>query len=190
MTGRRLATAVLVAASLVAACDDGIGDLRREPRPRLAAAEVAERLAEHGFYDAHRNPGGSGISHRYRLEASGEVVVDGATGLEWQRGGSAERLTYPEAEAYVAALDAGAFAGREGWRLPTLEEAASLLEPEKNAAGLHLDPVFDVEVWWIWTADRQGPVGGWVVTFADGTCFVHVPMGGSAHVRAVRTEEP
>jgi hypothetical protein len=60
-------------------------------------------------------------------------MVDRATGLMWQQAGSAEEMSFAEAGMYVAQLNAGnGFAGYRGWRLPTLEEAMSLIEPVEN----------------------------------------------------------
>ena len=145
-------------------------------------------LAERGFFDAHRNPRGSGVAHRYRLLDGGQVVADDATGLQWQRGGSPGRRTLEGARDYVSGLRRGALGGFSDWRLPTLEEAMSLTEPTRSDGGLHLDPIFGDETWLMWTADRESLVAPWVVYLDGGTCLVHVPMGGSAHVRAVRSQ--
>jgi serine/threonine-protein kinase len=74
------------------------------------------------------------------------VVVDDATGLMWQRGGPSDgRLTFEEAEEYIAQLNAERWGGFDDWRLPTLEEAMSLMLPKDQlpADGLYLDPVFE-----------------------------------------------
>ncbi|HRC85088.1 MAG TPA: DUF1566 domain-containing protein [Thermoanaerobaculia bacterium] len=174
----------------LAGCGDGratrLAPLRSEPAESLAAPEVAKRLGELGFFETHRNPRGRGVAHGFRLEAADQVVVDATTGLAWQRGGSPRSLPFDGALAYVQDLNQSRFAGFADWRLPTLEEAMSLMEPERSASGLYLDPRFDPAVWLVWTADREGPVGSWVVTYYGGSCLVHVPLGGSSHVRAVR----
>lgn len=166
--------------------DRRLHQLRRQPADTLSAAAVEAMLRHLDFFDAHRNPRGRGVAHRYEPRAGGEVIFDGATGLSWQRGGSRRALSFVAAREEITRLNAAAFAGRTDWRLPTVEEAMSLMEPERRSGGLHLDPLFDPEPWWIWTADREGPVGPWVVYFYGGNCFVHVPLGGSAYVRGVR----
>lgn len=159
--------------------------LRPEPEQALSPAAVARRLQDLDFFEANRNPAGRGVEHDYELQAGGRVVFDGATGLYWQREGSTARLRFDQAQQHVARLNAERFGGFSDWRLPTLEEAMSLMEPEPRA-GLHLDPIFGQEPWWIWTADRESVVGVWVVYFYGGNCFVHVPLGGSTYARAVR----
>lgn len=185
---------LLALAPLAAGCGGGGGEsaapaleLRRTPDDRLSPAQVEARLAELGLFDRRRNPEGRGAgAGEGRFLVDGEVVLDAATGLAWQRRGSPLRLSFADAERSAAELSRDELGGFSDWRLPTLEEAMSLAEPRANAAGLHLDPIFGDVAWWVWTADRAGPVGGWVVTYADGTCFVHVAVGGSAHLRAVR----
>jgi hypothetical protein len=160
--------------------------LRQEPAQELSAPEAGRRLRELGLFEANRNPAGRGVAHAYELQAGGQVVYDRATGLAWQKEGSERTLRFDKAQEYVARLNESRFAGASDWRLPTLEEAMSLMEPERRAGGLHLDPAFGPRQWWIWTADRESAVGVWVVYFYGGSCFVHVPLGGSTYVRAVR----
>jgi hypothetical protein len=160
--------------------------LRATPAGGLSAAAVGRRLAELDLFEVYRNPRGHGVRHRYELTAGGRVVLDRATGLAWQRGGSARPLRFAAAEAEVAGLNRAAFAGFADWRLPTLEEAMSLVEPAPRPGGLHVDPLFAPEQWWIWTADRESVVGVWVVYLYGGSCLLHVPVGGSTYVRAVR----
>ncbi len=124
---------------------------------------------------------GEGIKHEYELRD--EVVFDKTTGLTWQQFGSDEELTYAEAEDYVCSLNDQKFAGYTDWRLPTLEEAISLMEPSTRKNGnLLIDPVLDRERDWIWTADKDG---AWFANFLIGDCdsdFSH----GNRFVRAVR----
>lgn len=56
------------------------------------------------------------------------------------------------------------------WRLPTLEEAMSLMEPVRNEDGLFINPVFSDKQRWIWTADQHGVSSAWVVYFGGGGC--------------------
>ena len=84
-----------------------------------------------------------------------EVVVDNATGLMWMREGSDNYLKWDEAQKWVTRLNQLGYAGYQDWRLPTLEEAASLLEPNKRD-GLYIDPVFSRRQDGCWTGDRMG----------------------------------
>ena len=73
---------------------------------------------------------GKGINHLYELqEINGDkIVIDHATGLTWQQSGSSEQITYQSTPNYINRLNRERFANFDDWRLPTLEEAMSLVE--------------------------------------------------------------
>jgi hypothetical protein len=91
-------------------------------------------------------------------------------------------------------------AGFTDWRLPTLEEAMSLMTSEKNGVPremilgqerqkgvMHLHPLFDSNAApFIWTADAVSASRGWVVYFWDGMCDPE-SLQFNAYVRAVRS---
>ena len=87
--------------------------------------------------DFFRGSEGKGLDHEYELvEQDGEkVVFDHTTGLTWQRSGSAPMMFFNESQEYVPVLNNQKYAGFRDWRLPTLEEAMSLMEPQKNEDG-------------------------------------------------------
>jgi hypothetical protein len=123
-------------------------------------------------------------------EDQGEVVVDHATGLMWQKSGSPNFMTYQEAQAYIEQLNTQKFAGYSDWRLPTIPELMSLLEPEKQSNDLYINPIFDAEQWWCWSADRRikgesSPGAAWRVYFDVGS--VYWGSLNSYYVRAVRS---
>ena len=53
-----------------------------------------------------------------------DLWYDATTNLLWQRGESGDKLDPPEAESYCAGLS---IEGRDGFRLPTIDELKSLL---------------------------------------------------------------
>ncbi len=114
------------------------------------------------------------IQNKY--EDQGVVVVDHATGLMWQKSGSNKRLTYKAAQAYIKQLHDQKFAGYDNWRLPTIPELMSLLEPEKQVNDLYIQPIFNVKQRWCWSADRE-TIGessselAWLVNFYNGFMF-------------------
>ncbi|HEX4507835.1 MAG TPA: TIR domain-containing protein, partial [Alphaproteobacteria bacterium] len=105
----------------------------------LSDGQVDAMLTRLNLYEADRNPSGAGISHRYQPQVIGDavVVVDRATGLMWQKGQSDDAMGLQDADAYIAALNAQKYGGFTDWRLPTLEEAMSLVEP-KATGELHI----------------------------------------------------
>jgi len=128
---------------------------------------------------------GRGIENGFMLLPGDSVVQDSTTGLFWQQSGSLEILTFERAQAYVDGLNKSGYGGYTDWRLPTLEEAISLMEPVQNQADLFVDPVFDSAQYRIWTADKESASRAWYVSFDDGYCVKGVVYNGSC-VRAVR----
>ncbi len=123
-------------------------------------------------------------------ENKGKVVIDHATGLMWQKSGSEERLTYQDTESYIKKLNKDKFTGYADWRLPTIPELMSLLEPTQKNDDLYIDPIFDATQFWCWSADRLTEGGSssaaWDVHFTSGSVdWNH--LGYEYYVRAVRS---
>jgi hypothetical protein len=159
----------------------------------LTLNDVARLMKKGGFfskcYDWNReycNPEGD-FANDYKAETlQGQpVVLDRKSGLMWHRGGTYKSLRFKDAEAWVEGLNRSGYAGFKDWRLPTLREAATLLENRKKNGPLYIDAVFSKEQGWIWTGDICSSSGGWVVTFLGGT--VAKPGYGLYFVRPVRT---
>jgi len=114
------------------------------------------------------------------------VVFDYATKLMWQRTGSRNQITFAEAEKYISALNDRRFAGYRDWRLPTIEEAMSLMENEKKD-GLYINSdLFDRTQRVIWTADKTHASVAWVVDFYHAFCFYTHIQRSVSFARAVR----
>jgi hypothetical protein len=143
-------------------------------------------LNKHNFFASDRHEEGKGIAHLYELaEREGQkLVIDHATGLTWQQSGSSKYMVFADAEKYIDELNNRRFAGYYDWRLPTLEEAMSLME-SKTHTGLYLDPIFDRKQRRIWTADSYSASSAWVVSFLYGYCN-RSALRNSSYVRAVR----
>jgi hypothetical protein len=103
------------------------------------------------------------------FEDWGETVIDHVTGLMWQKSGSMETLTYQKARAYIEQLNHKRFAGYTDWRLPTVAELISLIEPEKQANKLYINPIFDKRQRWCWSADTRSSAAAWDVDFENGS---------------------
>ena len=61
-----------------------------------------------------------------------KVVIDHATGLMWHQSGSTYGLNWEKANRWVRLLNKRGYAQYSDWRLPTIEEAASLLDSSKT----------------------------------------------------------
>ena len=151
----------------------------------LNDSEVNRLIHEFDFFDKNKNHDGKGILHLFEtLELKGtKIVIDHATSLTWQQSGSENSMTFANAEKYIRDLNGKQFAGHSDWRLPTLEEAMSLMAP-KQQGKLYIDPVFDSKQSWIWTADKSSAGAAWFVNFSYGYCD-HFGIS-YYYVRAVR----
>ncbi|MGH1362301.1 MAG: TIR domain-containing protein [Calditrichia bacterium] len=162
---------------------------RSKPENKLSVDAVKQMLKQHGFYDSDFNPVRKRFVNAY--EEKGDIVIDKASGLMWQQSGYAKYLSYSKAEKYVADMNESKFSGYSDWRLPTLEEAMSLMESKRKNGDLYIDSVFDSTQRWIWTADRDSTAGkAWTVSFRYGYCPYGRVASFSLHVRAVRSDLP
>jgi len=166
--------------------------LRFKPKRNLSVDAVKAMLKKRMFFDAYWNKQGRGLRHDYKsVERNGaKLVIDYATGLTWQQGGSDSFMNFAAAQEYIQQLNCEKLAGYSDWRLPTLEEAKSLVEPEKKNGGSYIDPVFDKNQRWIWTADREtsgvSESSVWSVYFVIGDCETYL-ISNVLYVRAVRS---
>ncbi len=117
-----------------------------------------------GFY------GHSTIEHEYEIETIGndKVVIDHATGLMWHPSGSYEYMRRTEIKKWIRGFNSKGYAGYYDWRVPTVEEASSLLEATEKNGSLYIDTVFDTKQRWLWTGDSCSSGGVWRVYFDDG----------------------
>ena len=163
---------------------------RSIPREGLSGESVIDMLTDNSFYDRDWNSSASGFSNDYKLQNGSKVVFDHASGLMWQQSGSGKDISFDEGEKYVTQLNSDQFAGYNDWRLPTLEEAMSLMEPTERSGGLHINPVFDTTQRWIWTSDINNISLAWLVNFVSGNCYTYVndyfDFISGGYVRVVR----
>ena len=117
-----------------------------------------------GFY------GHSTINHSYNsLSINGdEAVIDYVTGLMWHQSTSGNVMSWGKTKDWIKKLNKRGYAGYKDWRIPTVEEAVSLLESSEMNGNLYIDPIFDNKQKWIWTGDGDSSNGMWCVSFMDG----------------------
>ncbi len=144
----------------------------------------------YGFY------GHSTINNSFENKAvkGDSVIIDHATGLIWHQSGSDKEMDWQNAKQWVKDLNDKGYAGYSDWRLPTVEEAISLLEPNINPSSLYIDPAFDAKQTGIWTGDENDSAGyldgAWSVRFSGGygggnACWVY--DNANNHVRPIRS---
>ncbi len=153
----------------------------------LSEEQVESMIKGKGFSDKNKNKTGVFLNDFESKTISGEkVVIDKATGLMWHQSGSEDHMNWSDAKEWVRDLNRKAYAGYSDWRLPTLEEGASLLESGENPEGLYIDSRFSTKQKWIWTGDSFGSGLAWYVDFDNGDVD-WVDADDDLYVRPVRS---
>lgn len=143
-------------------------DLRSEP-DFFSEEQVIELIRKGGYFDVKRNPGPVFTNHLVD-NGNDRTVTDLATGLMWDRYGC-DIANIGRVRNHVAEMNREEYAGHSGWRLPTIDEAMSLMEAHPNSKGLHLHPCFSQEQPFIFAADQRRPGGYWFVDYKQGAAF-------------------
>jgi hypothetical protein len=152
----------------------------------IAEHELGAIMKKWNFFEAEHNPGGR-FANVFAAGPAAEMVIDQRTGLMWQSRG-ADIGSIRQVQRYLDECNAQSFGGFSDWRLPTLEEAMSLMEPEKNSKGVHLAPCFSREQPFIFVAAQRKPGGYWFVDFKQGRAFWSsgtIPGGFGRLVRTI-----
>lgn len=131
--------------------------------------ETGDLLRKWNFFDAELNA--SGRFANWLVAGPDErTVIDLKTGLMWQRGGL-DINSLRQIRKDIATTNEEGFAGYNDWRMPTIEEAMSLMEPEPNGKGVHLHPCFSRHQPFIFVEARRRPGGYWFVDYKQGRLF-------------------
>lgn len=108
-----------------------------------------------------------GLHHRddlYSWHSSDASEHGGEPGLA---GGGSCSLERCDTEAFVAAINAAGLCGRTDWRMPSRDEALTLLDPVRIGHGAVLDPAYfagAVEAeYWTGTTFKMYPRGAWAI---------------------------
>ena len=155
---------------------------------QLSEREVAELMIKNDFFDKNRNRNGNGFNTHFASTQinSDNVVVDYTSRLMWQQHGSIEPMSFEEAQNWIAELNQIGYANFHDWRLPTLEEAMSLMKNEGQIGDLFQDCIFGPQQSGIWTSDyTENSILAWVVFFRYGSCHANC-YDLDNFVRAVR----
>ena len=107
-------------------------------------------------------------SERFQLVLGNAAVLDKETGLVWEKSPDTTTRTWANAIAYAYGKNVG---DRKGWRLPTVEELASLVDPtQSNPALPSGHPFTNVQSSYYWSAttNASGTSNAWGVNFFEG----------------------
>ena len=130
--------------------------------------EVDEAIKKWDFFDTDRNPTGNFFNHLHA--GRGKTIVDQRTGLMWQSSGL-DITSMRSMNRNIAELNKKGSEGFNDWRLPSIEEAMSLMRPTVNHKGDYLDPNFSKEQPFIFVAAPRKPGGYWFVDYRQGRAF-------------------
>lgn len=121
------------------------------------------------FYDAELNP--QGKFNNYLADyGDGLTVIDERTGIMWQRAGL-DLCSRRSMKRNRERLNVEGFAGFHDWRLPTVAEALSLMNPRSNKKSIHLHLCFSKEQPFIFVDARRKPTGYWFVDYKQGKVY-------------------
>jgi len=134
----------------------------------MSEEDVVALVQKYNFTDHERNPKGN-FSNYLVDNGDGQTVTDQVTGVMWQRGG-ADIMSHRSMRRELEKLNADKFAGYDDWRFPSMAEALSLMEQEKNR-DLFVHPCFSAEQPFIFVDATRRPGGYWFVDFKHGRAF-------------------
>jgi hypothetical protein len=115
---------------------------------------------------------------------STNTVIDGGTGLEWQRTDDGNTHTWIDA---LASCEASTLDGKSDWRLPNIRELKSIVDFSRTVPAI--DPAFlncTNSDYWSATTSTKGLGGAWAVLFASGISDVTGKDNEPSYVRCVR----
>jgi len=104
---------------------------------------------------------------------AGAAVLDKETGLVWEQSPDTGTPTWFNALTHCYTRTVG---GRLGWRLPTIEELASLIDPNNATGDPDLPPGHPFsnvlsDLYWSATTNASAPSDAWGVNLDDGIVF-------------------
>ncbi len=153
----------------------------------LSEEDVATAVHQYNFADQERNPGGA-FPHAFVDNGDDLTVSDRVTGLMWQRAGT-DIMSYRSLKREVERLKRERFAGFADWRIPSLEEAMSLLESDKLANDQYLHRCFSGSQPFVFVDAPRKKGGYWFVDFKQGRAYWASGTIPGGFGRLCRTDE-
>lgn len=135
----------------------------------LQNSELADYMKKWNFFEAECNPEG-GFANDFADTGDGLTVVDRKTNLMWQRGGL-DITSIRSMLRNIEKLNQEGFAGFHDWRMPSMEEAMSIMASEQNEKGMYLATCFSKEQPFVFVGKKRKPGGYWFVDYKQGRAF-------------------
>jgi len=105
---------------------------------------------------------------RFKIVLGGAAVLDKETGLVWEKSPDTAKRMWADAIYYAYSKNVG---GRGGWRLPTVEELRTLVDPTRSDPALPIGhPFINVQsdYYWSSTTHVSNTSSAWDVNFYYG----------------------
>ena len=175
--------------------------LNSTPKKKLTINEVSSLIRFYDFpcqkatFSTHyidnkfANIQGKGLGNEFMAKGKGNILFDLTTGLYWQQDISDAVMPFSYIETHLKQMNESEWGGYCDWRLPTLEEAFSLLRPvHLPLAKGYLDPLFKSSNYSsIWTSDTaEYDYWSWCLS-TEGYAEFQDNRNIKANVRAVRS---
>ena len=130
-------------------------------------------------------------STRFKLVLDGNAALDRETGLVWEKSPDSTTRSWTSACSYCYQREVS---NRKGWRLPTVEELASLVDNDNSNPALPTGHPFTNVQSYYWSSTTSAGLTSWAyrVLFGDGhvgtysksaaaTIYVWCVRGGYGH---------
>ncbi len=121
--------------------------------------------------------------HRFEIKNK-HLLYSKDTGIFWQREGAGFTLSWYKACEYVEYLNTLKFCGLTNWRLPTVEELATILRPPNLLRDFCLNSYFSPDIHWLWSCDTCTKKKSWTIDLVE-SFFESLDKDGMASVVAV-----
>lgn len=131
--------------------------------------EIEPLIKKWNFFDRELNPEGR-FENCFVATEHDEIIVDLRTRLMWQSGGI-DIGSIRHIQREIGKTNEKKFGGYSDWRLPTMEEAMSLMSSKKNEKSIYLNSCFSKEQPFVFVDAQRKPGGYWFVDFKQGRAF-------------------
>ncbi len=142
--------------------------LRSTPA-QFVEADLPAIVQANNSYDAKLNPEGE-FQGCLVDNGDGLTVTDLASGIMWQREGF-DISSIRTMQKNLETINKENFAGHSDWRLPTTEEALTLMKRDLSEKEMHIHPCFSKAQPFVFLVDQRLPGGYWFADFKQGNIY-------------------
>jgi len=117
-------------------------------------------------------------AERFQIAMGGAAILDKETGLVWEKNPEINSQLWADVGTLCTAKTVG---GRKGWRLPTLSELSSLVDPSRNNPALptghpFTNIYFAQGGYWTTTTSAADSTKAWYVFFGNGGAAIFTKL--------------